>query len=211
MKKKVLIFVNFKDYKEAIGKNAVNLAKKLDNENVFLIVNAIDLKEVVKAVKKSKVLVEHADPVEEGAFTGSISFSEVKKSKAYGVLLNHSEKRIKFEDIKKGIKLGKKYNLKVIVSSNSLNEAIKISKLNPDYLAIEPEELISGKISISEAKPELIKKAAKKIKNLIVGAGIHSKEDVNKALGYGAKGILISSAIIKSKDPRKIIKELIKL
>ena len=116
-----------------------------------------------------------------------------------------------FEDIKKGIRIGKKYKLKVIVSSNSLSEAIKISKLNPDFTAIEPPELISGKISISQAKPELIKNAAKKIKNLIVGAGIHSKEDVKKALESGAKGILISSAIIKSKDPRKLIKDLIKI
>src|SRR3989338_8193286 len=95
-----------------------------------------------------------------------------------------------FNDIKKGIKLARKYNLKTVVSSKDINEAEKISRLKPDYVAIEPPELISGRISVSEAKPELIKNAAKKIKNLLVGAGIHNKLDVKKSIEYGAIGIL---------------------
>ena len=212
MLKRGLIIINFKDYEEGIGKNAVKLAKELDNKDVWLVVNAIDLKDVIKNVKYSKVLIEHADPVNEkikDPHTGAITFKEVKESKAYGILLNHSEKRIKFIDIKKGIELGKRYKLKIIVSSNNLKEALKINKLKPDYLAIEPPELISGNISISNAKPELIKSASKKIKNLIVGAGIHNKEDVKTALKLGAKGILISSAIVKAKDPKNKLESLI--
>ncbi len=182
--KRGLILVNFKDYAESIGKNAIKLAKLLDRKNVWLIINAIDLKSVISVVKHSKVLVEHADPVEEGAFTGAISFSEVKKSKAYGVLLNHSEKRISFQEIKKGIALGEKYNLKIVVCSRDLTEASKINKLKPDYLAIEPPELISGKLSVSETKPELIKSASKRINNLLVGAGIHTALDVKKSLEF---------------------------
>ena len=155
-------------------------------------------------------MVEHADPVETGAFTGAVSFLEVKSAKAYGVLLNHSEKRMKFEDIKKGISLARKYKLKVVVSSNNLSEAEKISKLKPDYLAIEPPELISGKISVSSSRPNLIKNAAKKINNLLVGAGIHNSSDVKKSIEYGAKGVLVSSAVVLSNNPKKVLNELIK-
>ncbi len=207
--KRGLIFVNFKGYEESIGKNALNLAKKLDHEQVFLIVNAVDLKDVLKTVKKSKVFVEHVDSLETGAFTGAITFPEIKKAKAYGVLLNHSEKKINFEMIKKGINLAKKYHLKSIVSSSTLNEAEKISTLHPDYVALEVPALISGNISVSEAQPGLIKTASQKIKNLIVGAGIHSSPDVEKSLVYGAKGVLVSSAIVKSKHPKEKIKELL--
>lgn len=207
--KRSLILVNFKDYKEAIGKKAVKLAKKLDHNDVWLIVNAVDLKDIIKTVKKSKVLVEHVDPVELGAFTGAISFPEVKKARAYGVLLNHSEKKIKFEDIKKGIKLARKYKLKVVVSSNNIKEAERISKLKPDFIAVEPPELIGGKISVSKAKPELIKSAARKIKNLLVGAGIHSALDVKKSIECGAKGVLVSSAVVKSKNPNSVLNDLI--
>ncbi|MBS3168464.1 triose-phosphate isomerase [Candidatus Woesearchaeota archaeon] len=208
--KKGLILVNFKDYKQAIGKNAIKLAKILDQKNVWLIVNPIDLKEVIKSVKHSKVLIDHADPVEKPPKTGSITFPEVKSSKAYGVLLNHSEKRIPFKDIKKGIILAKKYKLKIIVSSNNLSEAVKISKLRPDYIAIEPPELISSKTSVSKAKPLLIKNSAEKIPNLIIGAGIHSTLDVKKAREYGVIGVLVSSAIVKSKKPKQILTNLIK-
>ena len=206
----MLVVINFKDYKEAIGKKAISLVKKLDKKNVWIIINAIDLKEAVKNAKYSKILIEHADPIEFGAFTGAISFPEVKKSGAYGILLNHSEKRIKFNDIKKGIILAKKYKLKVIVSSRNIKEALKINKLNPDYTAIEPPKLISGKISISKAKPELIKFAASKIKNLLVGAGIHNYNDFLTAKKLGACGILISSAIIKNKNPKKKLNNLVK-
>ncbi len=208
--KRGLIFVNFKGYEEAIGKNALKLAKKLDHEQVFLIVNAVDLKDVLKTVKKSKVFVEHADPIETGAFTGAITFPEIKKAKAYGVLLNHSEKKISFETIKKGINLAKKYHLKILVSSSTLTEAEKISRLHPDYVALEPPALISGNISVIEAQPGLIKTASSKIKNLIVGAGIHSSLDVKKALSYGAIGVLVSSAVVTSKHPKEKIKELLK-
>jgi len=203
-----LILINFKDYKQAIGKNAVKLAKQLDKKNVWLIVNAVDLNEVIKSVKISKVLVQHVDPIETGAYTGSITFPEIKK--AHGVLINHSERRISFENIKKTINLCKKYKLISIVCSENLNESLKISKLKPDYIALEQKELISGKISVSQAKPELIKNAAKKINNLLVGAGIHSNLDVKKSIEFGAKGVLVSSAVVTSKEPKKILNELIK-
>ncbi len=206
--KRGLIIINFKNYKESVGKNAVKLAKILDRKNVWLAVNPVDLKEVIKAVKKSKVLAEHADPVEYGRYTGVITFPEVKSAGAYGVLLNHSEHRIKFNEIKNGIKLARKYKLKIIISSNNLKEALKISELRPDYVAIEPSELISGKISVSEARPELIKNASKKIKNLIVGAGIHTKKDIETAYKFGAKGILISSGIVKARNPEKRLNEI---
>ena len=206
---KKLIVINFKSYKESIGENAIRLAKKLDHKNVWFVVNSIDLKEVVNSVKYSKVLADHADPIEFGPNTGSISFPEIKKTKAYGVLLNHSEHRINLKEISKCVKLAKKYKLKTIVCSNSLNEALKIKNLNPTYLAIEPIELISGKISVSDAKPYLIKNASKKIKNLLVGAGIHTKNDFVKAISCGAVGILISSSIIKNKNPKKKLNEFI--
>ncbi len=209
MVKKRLVLVNFKDYKESIGKNAVKLGKILDHKDVWLIVNAIDLKEVINSVKKSKVLVEHADSLEIGSYTGSISFPEVKKAKAYGVLLNHSERRITFDNIKKGISLAKKYKLISVICADNLKEAIKINKLKPNYITIEPPELISGNISVSESKPKLIKNASKKIKNLLVGAGVHNYNDVKSAVSLGAIGVLVSSAIVKSRNPREVLNDLL--
>jgi len=42
----------------------------------------------------------------------------------------------------------------------------------------------------------------------LVGAGINSKKDVEISLKMGAKGILVASGVIKSKNPYESLKEL---
>jgi triosephosphate isomerase len=81
--------------------------------------------------------------------------------------------------------------------------------MKPDYIAVEPRELIGGKISVSQARPELISDTVKAVKTKVLcGAGINTRQDVKKALKLGAKGVLVASAVAKSKNPGKVLKEL---
>ena len=95
-------------------------------------------------------------------------------------------------------------------------EAKKYSKFNPDYIAIEPPELIGSGKAVSKERPELITKAANAVKNaknsskLLCGAGIVSGEDVSKAIELGSKGILVASGIIKAKNWNKVMSEFAK-
>jgi len=43
---------------------------------------------------------------------------------------------------------------------------------------------------------------------VLCGAGIKTRKDVEKAKALGAKGILIASAITKSKNPGAVLKDL---
>ncbi len=103
-----------------------------------------------------------------------------------------------------------------ILCVKDVAEVKKYVKLNPDYIAIEPPELIGSGKAISKEKPDLIFKAADIIKNaknstkLLCGAGIVSGEDVSKAIELGSKGILVASGIIKAKDWNKIINDFAK-
>ena len=103
-----------------------------------------------------------------------------------------------------------------IVCVKDVAEARKYAKLNPNYIAIEPPELIGSGKAVSKEKPELITKAADAVKNaknntkLLCGAGIVSGEDVSKAVELGSKGILVASGIIKAKNWDKIISEFAK-
>ena len=125
--------------------------------------------------------------------------------------MNHSEHKIPPSILKKTIKRCKKINLKTIVFASSLTEAKKIQRLKPDYLVIEPPELVAGKISVSTAKPKLIKKIKKTIKMpFLVGAGIHENKDIKTAIKLGASGIALSSAIVLSKNPGKKLREMIR-
>ena len=113
--------------------------------------------------------------------------------------------------LKKTIERCRKVKLKILVFASNLKEAEKIQKLKPDYLVIEPPELVGGKKSVSKEKPELISKIKSKIKmKFLVGAGVHTHEDVIIACKLGAAGIAVSSAITKAKNPEKKLRELIK-
>ncbi len=207
-----MIVVNFKTYKKGTGKEGLKLAKicsKL-SKRIYLAVQESDIR-LISKVKGVSVLAQHIDAVEYGAHTGSILAEDVKKAGGRGSLLNHSEKRIPFNKIKFCVKKLRKLKMKSIVCVKSVLEAKKVAKLKPDYIAYEPSSLIGGKISVSSAKPDVIKKVVKAVRiPVLVGAGVHTKEDVLIAKKLGAKGILVSSAVVKAKNPGKVLRELIK-
>ena len=103
-----------------------------------------------------------------------------------------------------------------IVCVKDVAEVKKYLKINPDFIAIEPPELIGSGKAVSKEKPDLIEKAASIVNNsknktkLLCGAGIVSGEDVSKSIELGSKGILVASGIIKAKNWNKIISEFAK-
>jgi len=205
-----IIVINFKTYKQ--GKEVVKLAKKIEelDKKIIIGVQALDILKVVKAVK-NPVYVQHVDYQEIGRNTGYVLPEAVKVNGARGVFLNHSEHRLKLDVIKKTVKRCKALKLKTAIFAKDLKQAQKIKKLKPDYLIIEPPELVAGKISVSKAKPKLIEEIGKKLKyDFIVGAGIKTNEDLKIAMKLGAKGIAVSSAITKAKNPAKKLRELLK-
>ena len=69
--------------------------------------------------------------------------------------------------------------------------------------------MVAGEVSVSSAKPDVIKKISEKIKMpFLVGAGIKTREDVETSLKLGAVGIAVASGITKSDNPKKSIEEL---
>ena len=159
------------------------------------------------------VLAQHVDVANVGSTTGFIVPEIIKKSKVSGSLINHSEHRISEEEITELVSRLKKLDMISVVCVKDVNEAKKYAKLNPDYIAIEPPELIGTGKAVSKEKPEVITKsvmAVKQAKNstkLLCGAGIVSGQDVTKAMQLGAKGILVASGIVKAKNWNDILEE----
>lgn len=206
---KPLVVINLKTYQQ--GEKAIKIAKEIEmvDKNIIIGVQASDVYEIAKKTKL-KVYAQHVDYFQPGRNTGYILPEAVKKDGAIGTFLNHSEHKLSYEILKKTIERCKKVKLKTLVFANNLKEAEKIQKLKPDYLVMEPPELVAGKKSISKEKPELIKKIKNKIKmKFLVGAGIHTREDVSIACRLGAAGIAVSSAITKARNPKKKLNELI--
>lgn len=212
-----LILVNFKCYREATGKKALKLAKACESVgrkfgiNFAVVPQFTDL--VIAKKLKIKVFAQGMD-VEEGAFTGHISALALKEARVAGVLLNHSENRLKFKKIGMCIKIARKYGLTSVVCSKSIAESKKIVKFRPDFVAYEEPSLIGTGRAISRIKPKVVKRFVKAVKGFtipICGAGISTELDVKLALELGTKGVIISSAVVKSDNPKALLEKIAKV
>ncbi|PIZ52241.1 triose-phosphate isomerase, partial [Candidatus Woesearchaeota archaeon CG_4_10_14_0_2_um_filter_33_10] len=177
-------------------------------------VQSTDIYKISKIVS-IPVLSQHIDAIDFGKNTGFLLPESIKQAGAEATLLNHSEHRLDFELLKIFIERAKQAGLKTIVCAKDVEDAKKIAGLSPDFIAVEPPELIGGKISVSEAKPEVISDSVKAIKSInkkikvLCGAGIHNKDDVKKAVKLGADGILVASGIVKAGNQEAALKDLV--
>ena len=211
-----MILVNFKLYKETFGDGALKLAeicKKVSKKTGVKIIPVVSALDAVRIKEKleMEVYLQAVDEFDEGAKTGFISPVQAESLKIDGSVLNHSEHRAKPGTIKKVLKKWPK-NFKSVVCISSLGQTESWAKnIKPDMIAYEPKELIGSKDkSVATEKPEIIKKMVEKYPKvpILVGAGIHSKKDVEVSLKLGAKGVLISSFIVNAKDPEKELTEI---
>ncbi|WP_414836814.1 triose-phosphate isomerase [Candidatus Nanohalococcus occultus] len=208
-----MIVVNFKTYSESTGEKADSLAEKCSKarkesgENVIIAPQSPDLLRAKD--KEIEVFGQHLDPVNPGSHTGHSLAKALKAAGASGTLINHSERRLKPEKIRKTIEKANEAGLTSIVCAQSPEECEKFSEFDPDYVAFEPPELIGGDVSVSEAKPELIEEAVERSKvDLLTGAGVKTSQDVEKSMEIGCKGVLVASGVVKSEDSYSAVMEL---
>jgi len=215
-----MFVINCKNYEEIAGDKIikfVKIAEKVSKKYKVKIAIAPP-QHLIGLVANSSILIlaQHSDDSKVGSTTGFVIPELLKKSKVKGSLINHSEHRISNKEIVKLVSKLKKLKMISVLCVKNVAEARKYAKLNPNYIAIEPPELIGSGKAVSKEKPGLIIKAAEAVKSaknntkLLCGAGIVSGEDVTKAVELGSKGILVASGIIKAKNWNKIISEFAK-
>jgi triosephosphate isomerase len=177
---------------------------------IIPVVSALDAVRIMDKVK-IEVYLQHIDCVDEGAKSGMVSALQAMELGVKGSLLNHSEHRLPAGTILK-ILASLPTCFKSVVCLQSLGQTDKWAKnIKTGLIAYEPKQFIgSREKSVASEKPEVIKKMVEKYLNLpvLIGAGVHSKEDVVTSLGLGAKGILVATDVVLAKDPKK---ELVKL
>ena len=215
----LFLFLNFKTYKEATGKNAVKLAKiaqavsRKTGVKIVLVVQAVDLRLVLKSVSLP-VFAQAADPITPGAHTGKILPFALKQAGCAGVVLNHAENKQPNEFVQNAIAESKSVGLKVLVCAESLERALSVAIFAPDFIAVEPPELIGGNVSVSTAQPDLIIGSVKKIREIggkikvITGAGVKSGTDARLAVKLGSAGIFVASGVVLAKNQAKVLSEL---
>ena len=215
-----MFIINCKNYEEIAGDKItefVNIVEKISKKYKIKIAVAPP-QHLIGLVSNSSIpiLAQHVDNSKIGSTTGFVIPELLKKSKVSGSLINHSEHRISEKEITELVLRLRELKMISVVCVKDVAEVKKYAKLNPDYIAIEPPELIGSGKAVSKERPELITKAVDAVNSannktkLLCGAGIVSGQDVSKALELGSKGILVASGIIKAKNWTKVIEEFSK-
>ncbi len=210
------LIINFKNYEEISADGAIRLgetARKVAEEIQVEIILAPPHPVLALIAKEVEipVICQHVDDEKMGPSTG-FTVPEIAKSYgAIGSLINHSEHRIEMNSIASLVKRLRRLGMVSIVCAQEPQEVVEISTFEPDFIAIEPPELIGSGKAVSKENPTVITKSiegAGSRSRIICGAGISDKEDVSKAIELGSQGILVASGVIKATSWDKKITEL---
>jgi triosephosphate isomerase len=214
-----LILVNLKTYKEATGELAVRLSKTAEEVSrrtgvcVAVAPQAVDLR-MVAGTAQIPVFAQHIDPVAYGKHTGHVLPEAAAEAGCSGTLINHSERRLRLEDIGATVMRAREAGLLQVVCVDTVEMGRAVAPLSPDAIAIEPPELIGTGTPVSKARPEVVSGAVDVVHRIdpeidvLCGAGITNGEDAAAALRLGARGVLVASGVVKAGDPYRALLEL---
>ncbi len=215
-----LILINFKAYREASGRRGLELAKvaeQVSKEVGVTIAVAPQLTDLAFIASQVEIPVfsQHVDSVEPGSHTGHVTLEAVRDAGAIGTMVNHSERRVRADQVDFVVKHARALGLATVVCADTPEVTAAMAALGPDMVAIEPPELIGTGIPVSRAKPEVVTRSVELVQRVnpqvkvLCGAGITTGEDVAAALRLGTVGVLLASGVVKAKDWRKAILDLV--
>ncbi len=215
-----LILINAKTFKEGMGNRAhmiANAAQLVAHESgvtIGIAPSYIDLHPLCHHFA-IPVYAQHVDAYEPGAHTGHITVDAIKMAGAAGSLINHSERRITLAGIESSVRALQALKLISVICSNNEATSAGAAALGPEYVAIEPPELIGSGVSVSKANPDIIRRSVAAVHainpkvKVLTGAGIQSGECVRIAVDLGTDGVLLASSVVKAKEPAAVLRDLV--
>ena len=166
----------------------------------------------MRAVPGVTVMAQHVDTKRPGSTTGHVVPELLKDAGVAGSIINHSEHRLDPDAIPNTIERLRGLGMISVLCTRDVEETARYAPLRPDYVAVEPPELIGTGRSVSTERPEIISEAAEAVRGagtvLLCGAGIVTGDDVARARQLGAAGILVASGVVKARDPGAALDEL---
>jgi triosephosphate isomerase len=215
-----VVVVNFKVYNESVGDSGLELSRLCDElgrqtgGSIVVCPPATDLAATARALK-IPVWGQAADAVEPGGKTGHVTLEMLKASGATGVIINHSERRLQIADIEWLVARAKALGLESCVCTNNSAVSLACAAIGPDFVAVEPPELIGGDISVTSANPAVVSSSVEVVRRVnsnvkvLCGAGVKNGKDVRKAIELGAQGVLLASGVVKARDKKATLLDLL--
>lgn len=214
-----IIVVNLKAYNQTRGGGALRVARAIEAVSVetgvaFAVApNAFDIR-LLATSTAIPVLAQHVDAVPEGSHTGHLTPEAAREAGAVGSLVNHSERRLQVADIEHAVTRLRECDLASVVCTNNARVSRAVAALGPDFVAVEPPELIGGDVSVSTARPEVVSDSVRLVKavdprvRVLCGAGVKSGADVRRSIELGAEGVLLASGVTLARDVTAVARDL---
>ena len=214
-----LVLLNLKTYPESRGRQALRLTRAAGRVardlgvSIAIAPSALDLGAVC-SIARVPVFAQHIDPVEGGQQTGAVPADHVRSLGAAGTLLNHSERRLAAPALERAHALARRSGLVTVVCAGGPREAARVAALRPDFVAIEPPDLIGGSVSVSTARPAAVSRGVAAVEGasrgtrVLCGAGVRTRDDVAKAIELGTPGVLLASGVARARDPARALRSL---
>ncbi|MFH0922543.1 MAG: triose-phosphate isomerase [Candidatus Micrarchaeota archaeon] len=221
---KPVIVLNFKTFNESAGekgfalaKAAFEVAKETRKASIVICPQMQQLEAISRKFSATNFFVfsQHADEFNPGAYTGRVTVEGIKASGCAGTITNHAERKVSLEHCRFVVDKARGLGLKTVFCAENVAKGVLLAQLKPWAIAVEPPELIGSGISVSTANPEIVRDAVKRVKQLnssilvFVGAGVSNGNDLAKSISLGAEGVLLASAFVKAKSPKKWLEDLI--
>ena len=200
------------------GEEMLKLARVIDKTAAKYDVDVIvtpqytDIKMIADHTERIFVFAQHMDYLPVGRGLGSVLPEAVKAGGAVGVMLNHAEKKLTMEEVKKTIARADEVGLATIVCADTVEELTEIAKMSPNLLVAEPTELIgTGQTSGADYIKDTIESVRAINPDIMVlqGAGISNGQDVYNTIRQGALATGSTSGIIKADDPYAMVEEML--
>ncbi|MFB6283818.1 MAG: triose-phosphate isomerase [Halobacteria archaeon] len=214
----MILIVNLKTYGKGTGSGAVEVARQArdveEETGVDVVVSPQPADLSAVAETGCSTYAQHIDSVEPGSNTGSILAESAEDAGAIGTLLNHSENRLKLADIDGSLKAARRVGFETVVCANNPKQSGAAANLEPDYVAVEPPELIGTGTPVSQADPDIVTDTVEEVRDVsdsgvLCGAGISNGDDVEAAVELGAEGVLVASGVVKAESPKEAMLDLV--
>jgi triosephosphate isomerase len=181
--------------------------------DVLFVAPYTEIRRVRENTERLIVLAPYMDAIRPGRGIADVLPEALKAAGAQGVVLNHSERPMTINAIKKTIDRANELDLLTFVCADTIAEAQALALLHPDILNPEPTELIgSGNISDIRYVKEVIR-AVKSIDESILveqAAGITNAQQIYDFIMEGSEAAGSASGILTSANPYSLLNAMVR-
>lgn len=192
---------------------AADAASKQYDVDVLFIAPYTEIRRVRENTERIIVLAPYMDYIKPGCGIADVLPEALKAAGAQGVVLNHSERPMNLNAIRKTIDRANELEMLTFVCADTIAEAQALAQFHPDILNPEPTELIgSGKASDMGYVKEVIR-AVKFIDPSILveqAAGITNAQQVYDFIMAGSEAAGSASGILTSTNPHALLNEMVR-